>query len=151
MRIARVEVAHELRLADSSCADLSDSNARSVVGEDRGLLHGPAARVRKRERGDHRVARSGDVKYFPRECWKMLRRSGSVEEGHAFFTARNQGVVAVEFLKQSPAGGLKRFRAVDRHSGEQFRFAVIRSNHRDRPVVVGMMDFRIEEYRNASL
>src|SRR5207244_12243620 len=73
MRITSYKIGEQFGAAYSRSAHLADDDAGSVIRQRRGFFHRRACRMRQCQRGDHRVARTGDVENLASECRQMLR------------------------------------------------------------------------------
>ena len=70
----------------------------------------------------------------------------SVEQRHAILTTCNQGVFASELLQQLASCCFQRWFVGNGSPGKQFRLALIGRNHGNRPVLIGVVNFGIDEH-----
>src|SRR5438552_774243 len=147
MRIVSNKIREKFGPAERRGSDLADNDARSMIGQCCALFDARSGRVRQTKRGDHGIPGAGHIENFARECRQVVGIHG-VEKGHSIFTPRDQCIVTSKFFQQLVPCLLQRCFVGNGRPGEQFRFTLIRSDYRYRPVIVGMLDLRIDEYRH---
>ena len=135
--------------AERRGSDLADNDARSMIGQCCALFDARSGRVRQTKRGDHGIPGAGHIENFARECRQVVGIHG-VEKGHSIFTPRDQCIVTAKFFQQLVPCLLQRCFVGNGRPGEQFRFTLIRSDYRYRPVIVGMLDLAAKQLEEAA-
>ena len=92
-RAAGVERGGEVLAVHDRRTQLADDDATGEVRKLGGEGHGCARRMGGRERGNHRVARAGNIEHLLRGGGEMADQSFSIDQCHAVLATGDQHIL----------------------------------------------------------